>query len=86
MPRRTTGGVAAALRTIQLVQSLRDSEQAVEVAVPVRHSTILELRVMASDRAKLIAPTSSLDWVMTRLLTMSPRNEGIAIPSNTASH
>ena len=56
MPRRTTGGVAAALRTIQLVQSLRDSEQAVEVSEPVRHSTIFELRVMASDRAKLIAP------------------------------
>jgi hypothetical protein len=68
---------------IQSVQTPWEFSQVVLVALRARQSDTERLRVMASERAKLIALTMSFVWVVSRLLTIMVRNEGTAMPSST---
>lgn len=68
---------------IQSVQTPWEFSQVVLVALRARQNDTERLRVMASERAKLIALTMSFVWVVSRLLTIMVRNEGTAMPSST---
>src|SRR5512138_2155959 len=68
---------------IQSVQTPWEFSQVLLLPLRTRQRDTARLRVMASDRAKLIAPTMSFVWVVSRLLIIMVRNEGTAMPSRT---
>ncbi len=69
--------------TIQNCQLPLPVTQVVALAELARHNETLPLRLIASERARLMAATTSFACVVSRLLTVRFRNDGTASASRT---